>query len=127
MTRLADDDDGVTRFGKLTCLALDLRDVGTGRVHDRKAAFRSLIDDLRSGPVTSEHERSPAGFVERVGNRDALDRKIVDHAWIMDEGTERVHGAGIVGSPACHLEGAIHPVAGTRVPCDFDGDSHDVP
>ena len=70
---------------------------------------------------------SPAGFVERVGNRDALDRKIVDHAWIMDEGTERVHGAGIVGSPACHLEGAIHPVAGTRVPCDFDGDSHDVP
>ena len=50
MTRPADDDDGVTRFGKLTCLALDLRDVGTGRVHDRKAAFRSLVDDLRAVP-----------------------------------------------------------------------------
>ena len=32
VTRFADDDDGVALFGKLPRLALDLRDIGTGRI-----------------------------------------------------------------------------------------------
>ena len=71
--------------------------------------------------MRAEQERVPCGLLRRPNGVDALLGKLRDHAGVMDERAERVHGAGVLlGGGLDHLQGSLDAVAGAGLLGDAD-------
>ena len=124
VTWLAYDYHAVALAHQALGCHMDLLHVRAGGVDDVKATLASGIDHLRHHAVGADDHGSRCGVVQGFGQTDACLSELAYHDGVMDK---RTQGMDLCALPClrrggqCHVERALHAVAGSGVSGDLDG------
>lgn len=124
MPRLAHDEHAIALSYQALGSHVDLLDVGAGGIDYVEAAIASGLDHLRHHAVSANDHGARCGVVQGLGQTDARLGKLAHHDGVMDERAQGVDLSGLPrlrGGRQCHIERALHAVAGAGVGSDFDG------
>ena len=116
----SDDDYPIALTAETLCRMLNLLDVGACGVNHLEPTLAGTLNNRGHDPVGADDDRGRGRHLDVVGNGDAMPLQVGDDDRVMDERTQGLDLAALLGSVLDHLEGALHAVAGACLACHLD-------